>query len=164
MNSQNKLTFLVIDDAMLIREILKEMIEVNLGHKVVGLGKSGQDAITMYRRLKPDIVTLDISMPGMDGNQALKVIKEINVNAKVVMMTSRDHEAIVKTSIKLKADGYLLKPFTPTKLYNIVIKLFPDRKSDYILSTENEIECRDDFCELDDNSNVLEKLYRLDSD
>jgi len=157
MSTKKKLTFLIIDDARLMREILKEMIEVNLGHSVVGVGKCGQDAITMYRRLKPDIVTLDISMPGMDGNQALKVIKDIDYNAKVIMMTIRDHESVVKTSIKLRADGYLLKPFSPTKLYSIVTKLFPDIEKNHALEIDNNIECIEES-----GTKLTEKFYRLD--
>ena len=146
--SYKKLTFLVIDDARLIREILKEMIEVNLGHKVIGIGKSGQDAITMYRNLNPDIVTMDIAMPGIDGNQALKAIKEINENAKVVMMTSKGQSDIVRTSIKLKADAYILKPPSPQKLYDVVEKLFPNFEENFVEKDEEYI---DKFYEFGDD-------------
>jgi len=144
MNEKRTLRFLVVDDSLLIRKILEEMIEVNLGHKVIGFAKNGNEAVTMYEKLKPDIVTLDIDMPDLNGNEALKIIKRRDKDSKVIMMTVKGEKEIVSTSLRLKANGYILKPPSPDKLYDIIIKIFPDAK-DFTLEREKKKAEREDF-------------------
>jgi len=115
---------MVVDDSALVRNNLKRQIE-ELGHKVIALAKSGKEAILLYEKLKPDLVTMDITMPMMSGVAALKKIKEINKDAKVVMITSHGEEDLVMESIKSGATGYVLKPITHAKLNKAIERNFP---------------------------------------
>lgn len=81
------------------------------GFEVVGEAEDGYEAVNMYMALKPDIVTMDITMPDMDGIEALKKIKEFDKDANVVMITALGQEAFVKESIMLGAKGFIVKPF-----------------------------------------------------
>ncbi|NLM12506.1 MAG: response regulator [Epulopiscium sp.] len=101
---------LIVDDAQFIRGTLKLMLEKN-GFEVVGEAEDGYEAVNMYMALKPDIVTMDITMPDMDGIEALKKIKEFDKDANVVMITALGQEAFVKESIMLGAKGFIVKPF-----------------------------------------------------
>ncbi len=115
---------LIVDDSALVRNNLKRQIE-ELGHKVVALAKSGKEAIVIYEKLKPDLVTMDITMPMMSGVSALKKIKEIDKDAKVIMITSHGEEDLVMESIKSGANGYVLKPITHAKLNKAIERNFP---------------------------------------
>ncbi|HHW66327.1 response regulator [Defluviitalea raffinosedens] len=101
---------LIVDDAMFIRSSLKLMLENN-GFEVIGEAGNGYEAIDKYKVLKPDIVTMDITMPEMDGIESLRQIKEYDKNANVVMITALGQESFVKEAIMLGAKGFIVKPF-----------------------------------------------------
>jgi len=101
---------LIVDDAAFMRVTLKTMLEKN-GFNVVGEAPNGLEGVKKYAELSPDIVTMDITMPELDGLQALKKIKEINPKAKVVMISAMGQESMVKESILSGASGFLVKPF-----------------------------------------------------
>lgn len=101
---------LVVDDASFMRGSLKYIAEYE-GHEVVGMAANGEEAIELYRKLKPDLVTLDILMKGMDGISALKAIKLEDPEAKVIMITALGQEAKQEEARKLGASGYIRKPF-----------------------------------------------------
>lgn len=101
---------LIVDDAAFMRGSL-EFILRNAGHEVAGLCKDGGEALNKFRELKPDIVTMDILMKGMDGLTALKAIKEQSPDAKVVMITALGQESKEKEAESLGASGYIKKPF-----------------------------------------------------
>ena len=108
-------TILIVDDAAFMRGSLKYIVE-GAGHSVVGMAKDGQEALKLYRKLKPDIVTLDILMGGMDGLTALEAIKKEASGAKVVMVTALGQEEKQEEAFKLGASGYIRKPFKQTEI------------------------------------------------
>jgi two-component system, chemotaxis family, chemotaxis protein CheY len=111
---------LITDDAVFMRLSLKSMLEKN-GFEVVGEAENGAIALEKYKILKPDIVTLDITMPVMDGLEALKNIKALDKNAKVMMISAMGQETIVREAVMSGAVGFVIKPFneeTITKAFN----------------------------------------------
>jgi len=108
---------LIVDDAAFMRGSLKYIVE-NAGHSVVGTAKDGQEALELYREVKPDIVTLDILMSGMDGLSALEALKEEDAGAKVIMVTALGQEEKQEEARKLGASGYIRKPFKQTEIVN----------------------------------------------
>lgn len=101
---------LAVDDAVFIRVTLREMLERH-GYEVVGEASNGIEGVKKYNELKPDLVTMDITMPEMDGIAALRKIKQINPQAKVIMISAMGQEKSVKESILAGACGFILKPF-----------------------------------------------------
>lgn len=101
---------LIIDDAAFIRVSLKTMLEKN-NFEVVGEAENGEVGVMKYKQLKPDVVTMDVTMPGMDGIEALKAIKEYDPNAKIVMVTAMGQEAMVKKAVIGGAKSFIVKPF-----------------------------------------------------
>ena len=108
--AENKKTVLIVDDAKFMREILKGII-VKGGFEVAGEASNGKQAIELYQKLKPDLVTMDIIMPVMDGLTALGEIKKIDTNSRVFMITALDQEALQEEARKLGAAGFISKPF-----------------------------------------------------
>jgi two-component system chemotaxis response regulator CheY len=101
---------LIVDDAAFMRLTLKMMLERN-GFNVVGEAENGDVGVKKYRELAPDIVTMDMTMPVIDGIQALREIKKVNPNAKVVMISAMGQEKMVKDAVVSGARGFLVKPF-----------------------------------------------------
>lgn len=101
---------LVVDDAAFVRLSLKTLLESN-GFKVVGEAVNGIDGVAKYKELKPDIVTMDITMPDMDGLQAVKAIKSFDANAKIIMVSAMGQETMVRQAIVNGAKGFIVKPF-----------------------------------------------------
>lgn len=93
-----------------------------LGHKIVGTAASGRRAISAYKNHKPDLVTMDISMPEMDGIEATRSILSEFPDAKVVMVTSLGQEKVVLSALKAGATGYVLKPFDSHKVHEAIQK------------------------------------------
>jgi two-component system chemotaxis response regulator CheY len=103
-------TVLIVDDAAFMRLTIRNMLEKN-GFTVVGEAENGRVAISQYHALQPDIVTMDITMPEMDGLTALKAIRQINPEAQVIMMTAMGQQAMVKEAVVGGARGFIVKPF-----------------------------------------------------
>jgi two-component system chemotaxis response regulator CheY len=101
---------LIVDDAVFMRQSLKLMLEKN-GYKVVGEAENGKVAIRKYKELQPDLVTMDITMPEMNGIQAIKHIKNIDCNSKVIMITALGQESFVREAVVSGASGFIVKPF-----------------------------------------------------
>jgi len=108
-------TMLIVDDASFMRSSLKYIVE-NAGHEVTGMAKEGQEALELYRKLKPDVVTLDVLMTGMDGFEALKTIMKEDPKAKVIMITAVGNEDRQEKARKLGVSGYIRKPFKQTDI------------------------------------------------
>jgi two-component system chemotaxis response regulator CheY len=106
---------LIVDDTLFMRTLLKNIL-FSGGHTIVGEAENGEDAIARYQELKPDLVTMDVVMPKMNGIDALKGIRAADPNAKVVMCTAVGQEQMVKLAVKSGAKGYIVKPFQAPKV------------------------------------------------
>ena len=106
---------LVVDDTMFMRTLLKNIL-FSGSHDIVGEAEDGEDAVEKYKALKPDLVTMDVVMPKMNGIEALKAIMALDPNAVVVMCTAVGQEQMVKLAIKTGAKGYIVKPFQAPKV------------------------------------------------
>lgn len=113
---------LIIEDVSFMRITLKSMLEKN-GFMVVGEAPNGLEGIKKYIELKPDVVTMDITMPEVNGITALKKIKEIDPSAKVIMVSAMGQEGIVKEAILAGALGFLVKPIKEDALIKAINKL-----------------------------------------
>ena len=108
-------TVMIVDDSLIMTQKLTAMIR-DLGHQVVRVCKSGPEALRDYPFVRPDIVTMDITMPGMDGIETMKAIMATNPQARVIMVTSHGQEAMVLKSLEAGALGYVLKPVNKDRL------------------------------------------------
>ena len=106
---------LIVDDTLFMRTLLKNIL-FSGGHTIVGEAADGDEAIVKYKELKPDLVTMDVVMPKMNGIEALKAIKALDPGARVVMCTAVGQEQMVKLAIKSGARGYIVKPFQAPKV------------------------------------------------
>ncbi len=106
---------LVVDDTMFMRTLLKNIL-FSGSHDIIGEAENGENAVEQYKKLKPDLVTMDIVMPKMNGIEALKAIKAFDPSAKVIMCTAVGQEQMVKLAIKTGARGYIIKPFQAPKV------------------------------------------------
>ncbi len=102
---------MIVDDAAFMRLTLKSILEKS-DFKVVGEAENGQIAVRRYVELSPDIVTLDITMPGMGGLEALREIRKIDSKAKVIMISAMGQEGYVREAIMCGARSFIVKPFT----------------------------------------------------
>ncbi|EHQ36673.1 response regulator [Methanoplanus limicola] len=106
---------LVVDDTMFMRTLLKNIL-FSGSHDIVGEAEDGEEAVAKYKSLKPDLVTMDVVMPKMNGIEALKAIMAEDPGARVVMCTAVGQEQMVKLAIKTGAKGYIVKPFQAPKV------------------------------------------------
>ncbi len=102
---------LIVDDASFMRTLLKDIIKSNGLASEIFEAADGIEGVKAYQKIKPDLVTMDVTMPKADGIQALRAILKINPSAKVVMITSVEEKHIVQDAIKLGARDYVVKPF-----------------------------------------------------
>lgn len=109
------LNVMVVDDSMLATQVLTSALE-ELGHRVVGTAASGAAAVVTYGSCNPDLVTMDITMPDMDGIAATEKIVQSYPDACVVMVTSHAQKSMVMDALRVGAKGYILKPIKPDKL------------------------------------------------
>ncbi|MDR1885543.1 MAG: response regulator [Synergistaceae bacterium] len=112
---------LIVDDAAFMRMMLRDILAKN-GFDVVGEADNGKVAVQMYGELKPDVVTMDITMPEMDGIAAVKEIKANDPNAKVVMVSAMGQQAMVIEAIRSGAADFIVKPFQPDRVLEALSK------------------------------------------
>ena len=106
---------LVVDDTLFMRASIRQRLEAN-GHSVAGEASNGVEAIEKYAAVKPDVILMDITMPDMDGLEALRRIKEIDPKAKVIMCTAMGQQVMVAKAVELGAQQFIVKPFQPDRL------------------------------------------------
>ena len=112
---------LICDDAAFMRMMIKDILTKN-GYTIVGEAENGQKAVEKYNETKPDLVMMDITMPEMDGIQALKKIKATDPNAAIIMCSAMGQQAMVIESIQSGAKDFLVKPFQPDRVLEAVKK------------------------------------------
>ena len=101
---------LVVDDAAFMRMMLSNIL-TKMGHEVVGEADNGKTAIEEYKKLKPDIVTMDITMPHLNGIEAVKGIREIDGEARIIMVSAMGQKEMVIEAVKAGAKDFIVKPF-----------------------------------------------------
>lgn len=123
------LKFLIVDDSLLSRSEMKKAIK-DINHEVLHEAKDAIEAIEIYKEhnVAIDFTTMDIDMPDVNGIVAVKRIMAINKDAKIIMVTSRGQEDMVKESIKAGAIGYILKPITKNRLKKVIDSIFKNVK------------------------------------
>ncbi|MCS7174512.1 chemotaxis protein CheY [Pseudothermotoga sp.] len=113
---------LIVDDAAFMRMLLKDII-TKAGYEVAGEAANGAEAVEKYRELKPDVVTMDITMPEMDGITAIKKIREIDPNAKIIVCSAMGQQAMVIEAIQAGAKDFIVKPFQHSRVIEALQKL-----------------------------------------
>lgn len=113
---------LICDDAAFMRMMIKDILTKN-GYNVAGEAENGVKAVEKYKELNPDLVLMDITMPEMDGIQALKEIKNTNANALVIMCSAMGQQAMVIESIQAGAKDFIVKPFQADRVIEAVKKV-----------------------------------------
>lgn len=112
---------LIVDDAAFMRMMIRDILSKN-GYEVVGEAQDGAQAIEKFKEVKPDLVTMDITMPEMDGITALKEIKKIDPNAKVIMCSAMGQQAMVIDAIQAGAKDFIVKPFQADRVIEAIKK------------------------------------------
>lgn len=112
---------LVVDDAAFMRMMIKDILSKN-GFEVVGEANDGAQAVDKYKELKPDLVTMDITMPEVDGIAALKLIKSMDPNAKIIMCSAMGQQAMVIDAIQAGAKDFIVKPFQADRVIEAIKK------------------------------------------
>jgi two-component system chemotaxis response regulator CheY len=113
---------LVTDDAAFMRMMLKDILTKG-GHTIVGEAADGNEAVQQYDALKPDIVTMDITMPSMDGIAAVKAIKSQYPNAKIIMCSAMGQQGMVMDAIHSGASDFIVKPFNADRVLDAIKKV-----------------------------------------
>lgn len=113
---------LIVDDTLFMRTLIKNIL-FSGGHDIVGEAGDGDEAIVKYKELKPDLVTMDVVMPKMNGIDALKTIRGFDPKAKIIMCTAVGQEKMVKLAIQSGAKGYVIKPFQGPKVLEEINKI-----------------------------------------
>ena len=110
---------LVCDDAVFMRAMIKQVLS-DAGYDIAGEAENGEDAITKFRELKPDLVTMDIVMPDLDGISAVGKIVAESPDARVIVCSAMGQEALLEKAVAAGAKGYIVKPFSPPQLLEAV--------------------------------------------
>jgi two-component system chemotaxis response regulator CheY len=124
----NVASILIVDDSKFMRKMLGDIL-VEDGHQIVGEAENAREAVELYRRLKPDLVTLDIIMPKVGETDAISALKEmirINPLAKVVVISAMGQQDIVREYIKAGARNFIVKPFQTSNVTGVVKEVLED--------------------------------------
>ena len=114
-------TVLIVDDAAFMRMMIKDILTKN-GYDVIGEAENGARAVEKYKELVPDLVIMDITMPEVDGIQAVREIKSVNGDSKVIMCSAMGQQAMVIESIQAGAKDFIVKPFQAERVLEAVKK------------------------------------------
>lgn len=113
---------LIVDDSRTSRKMLRTILEAD-GHEIIDEAVNGQEGVQKYQALKPELVTMDITMPVVDGVEALKMIKALDSESKVIMVTAAGQKNKMVECIKAGANDFLTKPFDQQEIIDVVKKL-----------------------------------------
>ncbi len=110
---------LIVDDAAFMRMMIKNIITKH-GYEVAGEAENGKQAVALYSELKPDLVTMDITMPEMDGIESVKAIRSLDQNAKIIMISAMGQQAMVMDAIQAGAKDFIVKPFQQERVLQAI--------------------------------------------
>lgn len=113
---------LIVDDAAFMRMMIKDILSNN-GYEIIGEANNGLKAVELYKKERPDIVTMDITMPDMDGITAVKEIKKIDPSARVIMCSALGQQSMVMDAIQAGARDFIVKPFQPDRVLEALRKV-----------------------------------------
>ncbi|MEN4907907.1 two-component system response regulator NarL [Rahnella bonaserana] len=116
MNDMNPSTILLIDDHPMLRNGVKQLIALDTSLKVIGEASNGEQGVELAKQLDPDLILLDLNMPGMNGLDTLDSMRQTSLSGRIVVFSVSNHEDDVVTALKRGADGYLLKDMEPEDL------------------------------------------------
>ncbi len=119
---RNHERLLIVDDAMFMRKLIRG-VAIEAGWEVAGEAANGEEATALYSQLKPDLVTMDLVMPVMGGLEALRQIRTLDPQAKVVVVTALDQKQALMDSIRDGAIDFIVKPFERERVRNLLSKL-----------------------------------------
>jgi two-component system chemotaxis response regulator CheY len=113
---------LIVDDSITSRKMLRNILEDH-GHEIISEAVNGEDGLKKYKLLHPEITTMDITMPVMDGLKSLQLILEYDQTAKVVMVTAAGQKSKILDAIKYGAAEFLAKPFEANQILSVIHKI-----------------------------------------
>ena len=113
---------LIVDDAAFMRMMIKDILKKN-SLEVVGEASNGVEAVNLYKKERPDVVTMDITMPDMDGIEAVKEIRTFDANAKIIMCSAMGQQSMVMDAIKSGAKDFIVKPFQADRVLEAIRKV-----------------------------------------
>ena len=140
---------MIVDDNFVMRRNIRLIVE-KLGHDVVGEADDGEDVVMVYGRVNPDIITMDITMPNMNGIDAMKKIKEKYPEAKIVMISAMGQKNKVLQSINAGAEHFIVKPINEKKVSEVFNKVLnkqlpiDSKIENYTINEIGEIQLNDD--------------------
>lgn len=120
MKNKNSLRIVVADDHELVRRGIRDLLEAQKGWKVVGEAKSGREAIEVVKKLKPNIAIVDITMPGMDGLEVTRRIRDVSRETQILILTMHESDQMVRRVLEMGARGYVLKSDMAAHLFQAV--------------------------------------------
>lgn len=158
MKSSN-ITVLLIDDHILIREGIRQLLELEDDISVVGQASDGEEGYEMALQLKPDVVLLDINMPNINGIETLRKLKDTGIDSKVIMLTIHNEREYVRRTLNLGADGYIIKDSEAHSFIKAIHNVMEGKV--YIQPKVAEIvkSCQGDSCE-DINTEKINRLTK----
>ncbi len=110
---------MVVDDAAFMRMMIKNILAKN-GYEIAGEAENGQTAIELYKKLKPDLITMDITMPEMNGIEVVKAIRAIDPGANIIMCSAMGQQAMVMEAIQAGAKDFIVKPFQQDRILQAI--------------------------------------------
>lgn len=110
---------LIVDNATFIRAMIKNIVSNN-GYAVAGEAENGLEAVKLYQTLRPDLVTMDISIPVMNGIESTKAIKKIDSNARIIICTAVGQQSVVVEAVRAGAMDFIIKPFKQETLLRVM--------------------------------------------
>lgn len=119
---------LIVDDALFMRSMIRDVLTSSGRYEVVGEANNGREAVEKFQQLLPDLITMDIVMPEMDGIQATREILKLNPKMKIVICSALGQEPLVIESIAAGARDFIVKPFTPEKALEIIDQVWKTEK------------------------------------
>lgn len=115
-----KIKVMITDDHKMVREGIKQLLELNDSISVVGMASNGDECISVLESKKPDLLLLDINMPGKNGLEIIEEIKKLNFNVKIILLTVHNEVDYLLKAVEIGADGYVLKDSGSAELVNAI--------------------------------------------